>query len=133
MQERKRKSANCPYHHMLFTQVDPADAFRWIGEELVSKSIGRPSIGGPFLLTTSQNQPFTDQDLLGKWSLMYFGFTHCPDICPEELDKMGAAVDMIGGEEVLPVFISVDPARDSVEQVRKYVAGESTFGCKSIQ
>lgn len=94
------------------------------GEELMSKSIGKPSIGGPFLLKTSQNTPFTDQDLLGKWTLMYFGFTHCPDICPEELDKMGTAVDMVGGEEVLPVFVSVDPARDSVEQVRKYIAGE---------
>jgi len=55
---------------------------------------------------------------------MYFGFTHCPDICPEELDKMGAAVDMLGKEEVMPVFISVDPARDSVEQVSKYISGQ---------
>ena len=96
-----------------------------IGEELASKSVGKPLIGGPFLLTTAQNQSFTDQDLLGRWTLMYFGFTHCPDICPEELDKMGVAVDMIGGEEVLPIFISVDPARDSVEQVRKYITGQS--------
>ncbi len=54
---------------------------------------------------------------------MYFGFTHCPDICPEELDKMGSAVDLLGKEEVMPVFVSVDPARDSVEQVRKYITG----------
>ena len=71
--------------------------------------------------------------MIGKWNMMYFGFTHCPDICPEELDKMSDAVDMIekvhGDGCVLPVFVSVDPARDSVEQVKRYVAGE--FGFKS--
>jgi cytochrome oxidase Cu insertion factor (SCO1/SenC/PrrC family) len=59
--------------------------------------------------------------------LIYFGFTHCPDICPEELDKMGEAVEKVDGERkerILPLFVSVDPARDTVEQVKKYVAGE---------
>lgn len=63
---------------------------------------------------------------------MYFGFTHCPDICPEELDKMGEAVEMVDRERqerVAPIFISVDPARDPVPQVAKYVAGESCRGC----
>ena len=62
---------------------------------------------------------------------MYFGFTNCPDICPEELDKMGVAVDMVekkhGPGAVLPVFISVDPARDSVPQVKQYISGQFTF------
>lgn len=58
--------------------------------------MGRPKIGGPFHLTSHENKPFTEADLLGKWSLIYFGFTHCPDICPEELDKMGEVVDAIG-------------------------------------
>jgi cytochrome oxidase Cu insertion factor (SCO1/SenC/PrrC family) len=99
------------------------------GDELANKSIGRPSIGGPFSLLDTESKPFTEKDLLGKWTLVYFGFTHCPDICPEELDKMGQAVDLVGigkgKEEVLPLFVSVDPARDSVEQVRKYITGES--------
>lgn len=59
--------------------------------------------------------------------MIYFGFTHCPDICPEELDKMGEAVEKVDGERkerILPLFVSVDPARDTVEQVKKYVAGE---------
>jgi protein SCO1/2 len=96
------------------------------GEEAANKSIGKPQIGGPFLLTNQDNQPFTENDLLGKWTLIYFGFTHCPDICPEELDKMGEAVEMVDKdrpERILPLFVSVDPARDTVEQVRKYVAG----------
>jgi protein SCO1/2 len=65
--------------------------------------------------------------------LIYFGFTNCPDICPEELDKMGQAVEMVDAarkERVLPMFISVDPARDGVKEVKKYIMGESplTFG-----
>ncbi|KAK4684629.1 protein SCO1, partial [Tremellales sp. Uapishka_1] len=95
-------------------------------QEHLSTSIGRPSIGGPFTLTTQHNQPFTHEDLLGKWSLIYFGFTNCPDICPEELDKMGEVVETLdkeyGKELVLPVFISCDPARDTVKQVENYVA-----------
>lgn len=71
-------------------------------------------------------KPFTDADLKGKFTLIYFGFTHCPDICPEELDKMSDVVDKIdkehpGKDIVTPVFVSVDPARDSVPQVKAYV------------
>ena len=60
--------------------------------------------------------------------MIYFGFTNCPDICPEELDKMGQAVEMVDAarkERVLPMFISVDPARDGVKEVKKYIMGES--------
>lgn len=60
--------------------------------------------------------------------MIYFGFTNCPDICPEELDKMGQAVEMVDSarkERVLPMFISVDPARDGVKEVKKYIMGQS--------
>ncbi|KAK8861531.1 hypothetical protein IAR55_002353 [Kwoniella newhampshirensis] len=93
--------------------------------DLASKSIGKPSIGGPFSLLNQDGKEFTEKDLLGKWTLIYFGFTHCPDICPEELDKMGEAVEMVdeavGKPTVLPVFISVDPARDTLPQLKKYI------------
>lgn len=65
-------------------------------KELEDKQVGRPNVGGPFSLKTQDGTPFTEQDLLGKWSLVYFGFTNCPDICPEELDKMSAAVEELG-------------------------------------
>ncbi|KAG8995773.1 Cu-binding protein [Tulasnella sp. JGI-2019a] len=94
-------------------------------KELKSSKSGRPKVGGPFSLLDQDGKTFTEQDLMGNWSLVYFGFTNCPDICPEELDKMGVVVDSIekhyGADAVKPVFISVDPARDSVEQVKKYL------------
>ena len=114
------------------------------GKEREDQAVGRPQVGGPFTLTTHEGKTFTEKDLLGRWSLIYFGFTNCPDICPEELDKMSAAVDTLGaslsiarlspmfnavhpnadkeyGPIVQPIFISVDPARDSVAQVARYV------------
>ncbi|GER37947.1 protein SCO1 homolog 1 [Striga asiatica] len=87
-------------------------------------SVGKASIGGPFSLIDHNGKPVTDKDFKGKWNLIYFGFTHCPDICPDELQKMAEAIDRIKEKskvEVVPVFISVDPERDTVEQVREYV------------
>lgn len=97
-------------------------------QEYATSSVGRPNIGGPFSLVTHENKPFTQDDILGKFSLIYFGFTNCPDICPEELDKMSAVVEeadkTLGEEIVQPIFISCDPARDTVEQTAQYVSGE---------
>jgi SCO1/SenC len=59
------------------------------------KSYGRPQIGGPFSLSTHDSKPFTQENLLGKWSLVYFGFTNCPDICPAELDKVTTVLNNI--------------------------------------
>ncbi|CAI5471741.1 unnamed protein product [Closterium sp. Yama58-4] len=88
------------------------------------KPVGKAAIGGPFTLVDGQGKPFTEADLKGRWALLYFGFTFCPDICPSELIKIAQAVDLVEkqvGVRVVPVFISVDPERDTAEQVKEYV------------
>lgn len=61
-----------------------------------NRGVGKPLLGGPFSLVSHEGQPKTNKDYLGQWVLIYFGFTHCPDICPEELDKMIEVVNEIG-------------------------------------
>ncbi|KAF2397437.1 protein sco1 [Trichodelitschia bisporula] len=90
-----------------------------------TKGIGKPKVGGPFSLIDHEGRPFTSEDLKGKYSLVYFGFTNCPDICPDELDKMADMIDRVkatSGDVLLPVMITCDPARDSPEILKKYLA-----------
>lgn len=68
-----------------------------------TKSMGRPALGGPFSLTDHNNKPRRSEDFLGQWILIYFGFTHCPDICPDELEKMIEVVDEIGKHAAVTV------------------------------
>lgn len=85
-----------PLSLLFIASTNPASTCT--GEESATTSIGRPNIGGSFRLATHHNpsRTFTEADLLGHWNLLYFGFTNCPDICPEELDKMGVVVDETG-------------------------------------
>lgn len=84
---------------------------------------GSVPIGGPFTLTDQTGRTVTDADYRGKYLLVYFGYTYCPDVCPTELGAMARAVDLLGvqGDKVQPLFISVDPERDTVAHLKEYV------------
>ncbi len=81
------------------------------------------SLGGAFSLVDQRGQPVTEASYAGKWLLVYFGYTFCPDVCPTELGTMAAAIDALGplGERVTPVFVTIDPQRDTVAQMAEYV------------
>jgi cytochrome oxidase Cu insertion factor (SCO1/SenC/PrrC family) len=89
----------------------------------VQGSAGEALIGGPFSLTDQHGTQVTEQDFAGRFMLIYFGYTFCPDICPTSLTVMAAALDQLPkeqAEQVVPIFITVDPARDTVEQLSAY-------------
>ena len=84
---------------------------------------GTALIGGPFTLVGRDGKTVTDRAFRGKYMLVFFGFTHCPDICPAELQVMSAALDALGpkANEIIPIFITLDPERDARPVVTGYV------------
>lgn len=84
---------------------------------------GAAAIGGPFRLTDQHGERVTPQDFAGRHMLIFFGYTYCPDICPLTLANMTQAVDLLPDEDaakVVPIFITVDPERDTVEHLAQY-------------
>lgn len=82
------------------------------------------TVGGPFALQNGDGKPVTDKDFRGKYMLVYFGFTFCPDVCPTTLNSVSDALDQIGpkADKVRPLFISVDPKRDTPAVVKQFAA-----------
>ncbi|NVK62859.1 MAG: SCO family protein [Rhodobacteraceae bacterium] len=80
---------------------------------------GAGAIGGPFELVNAQGETVTDADVFTEPSLVYFGYTFCPDVCPFDVSRNAEAVDLLAerGISVTPVFISIDPERDTPEVV----------------
>ncbi|HUN50998.1 MAG TPA: SCO family protein [Candidatus Sulfotelmatobacter sp.] len=94
-----------------------------IGPNTSIQSLALPTIGGPFSLVDQNDKPVTDAAFRGKVMLVYFGYTFCPDVCPTELAKIGAALDALGpkANQVAPLFITVDPERDTPAKLKPYV------------
>ena len=99
-----------------------------VGGALVWKSgafTPRPAtlVGGPFQLVDQTGKPVTEAVLKGKWSVVFFGFTYCPDVCPSTLQAMGLAQERLGAKarDVQFVFVSVDPERDTPAQMATYL------------
>jgi cytochrome oxidase Cu insertion factor (SCO1/SenC/PrrC family) len=83
----------------------------------------REPVGGPFELTDHTGKPRTERDFRGKLMLVYFGFTYCPDVCPTDLQAIGLTLDKLGADRdsVQPLFITVDPERDTAQHLAEYV------------
>jgi protein SCO1/2 len=87
------------------------------------QSSGAALIGGPFSLVGADGKPVTDRDFRGRYMLIFFGFTHCPDICPAELQVIAQALEQLGdkAKNVVPIFITLDPERDTPEAMGNYL------------
>ena len=87
------------------------------------ESPGAVSVGGPFQLTDHTGKAVTEASYRGRFMLIYFGYTFCPDVCPTELQTMATAIDQLGPDaaKIVPIFITVDPERDTVTAVNDYV------------
>jgi len=83
----------------------------------------REPVGGPFALTDQTGRTRADGDFRGKLLLVYFGFTSCPDVCPTDLQAIALALDRLGrdADQLQPIFITVDPERDTAEHLAEYV------------
>lgn len=92
---------------------------------------GGVSIGGPFNLVDHNGRPVTDAAYRGRWMLVFFGYTDCPEDCPLTLQKMAIALNALGplADRIAPLFITVDPARDTPDRLTTYLAN---FGARII-
>lgn len=92
---------------------------------------GKALIGGPFALIDQNGKTVTDQNFRGRFMLVFFGFTHCPDICPAELQVIAQSLEALGpqAEEVVPIFITLDPERDTQAVMDAYV---KNFGSRFV-
>jgi protein SCO1/2 len=82
---------------------------------------GAELIGGPISLQDARNQTVTQADFAGEPAVVYFGFTHCPDVCPTTMYQLAEALKLPGGHDVQPILISVDPERDTPDVLNTYV------------
>ena len=122
----KTKEALIPY---LLLVAALAGGLLWHESEMVpgigrTITSGRIAVGGPYALTDQDGQPRTSTDFRGKYQMVYFGYTFCPDVCPTTLAVMSAALDKMGIDQsrIVPVFITIDPDRDTPAVLKKYMA-----------
>jgi len=101
----------------LMTRGGPEDRFAQCRTSQIAG--GSAAIGGPFELVNSKGETVTDKDVITEPSLIYFGYTFCPDVCPLDTTRNAEAVDLLTerGYSVTPIFISVDPDRDTPDVV----------------
>ncbi|EIG62834.1 SCO family protein [Bradyrhizobium sp. WSM1253] len=88
-----------------------------------SITTGTASIGGPFTLVSTDGKSVSDQTYRGKWLLIFFGYTFCPDACPTALTNITAALEKLGPDasKLQPLFVTVDPQRDTPQVMAEYL------------
>lgn len=88
------------------------------------QKVAGSSVGGAFTMTDHNGNAVTEKSWPGKKKLVFFGFTHCPDICPAALDKIGAALKELGADadKLQPIFVTTDPKRDTPARLKEYLA-----------
>ncbi len=85
-------------------------------------------IGGAFALTDQNGRAVTDRDFAGKYRIMYFGYTFCPDVCPVDVQNISAGLKLLEGKDaalaqrIVPVFVTVDPARDTPAVLKQFAS-----------
>jgi protein SCO1/2 len=121
----RNKQALIPY---LLLAAALAGGLLWHESETVpglgrSVITGQADVGGPFRLTDQNGKAVSDADFRGRYMLIYFGYSFCPDVCPTTLSVMAQALDKLGGESrrVTPVFITIDPERDTPQVLGDYM------------
>jgi cytochrome oxidase Cu insertion factor (SCO1/SenC/PrrC family) len=121
----RNKQALVPY---LLLAAALAGGLIWHESETVpglgrSVVTGQADIGGPFRLTDQNGKTVSDADFRGRYMLIYFGYSFCPDVCPTTLSVMAQALEKLGGENrrVTPIFITIDPERDTPQVLGEYM------------
>ena len=122
----KTKEALIPY---LLLVAAMAGGLIWHESENVpglgrTVTSGVMQVGGPFQLTDQDGKPRASADFRGRYQLIYFGYSFCPDVCPTTLGVMSAALDKmdVDAKRIVPIFITIDPERDSPAVLKKYMA-----------
>ena len=114
--------AACAFTALAATPAEPPR--REGAARLMQELMSGKAIGGDFTLTDARGRRVSLEDFRGKLVLLYFGFATCPDVCPTDLQAIGRAVRALGpdGDRVQPVFVTLDPARDTREVIGAYAA-----------
>jgi protein SCO1 len=121
MQGRRRPSA---FFVLGLLQLIAVGGVTWLmGPPPVMAAASPVTVGGPFTLTASDGATVTDRTYRGKWLVVYFGYSFCPDVCPTVLGEIADALTRLGPDaaKVQPIFITVDPARDTPATLGKYL------------